>query len=55
MAPKPSALPTDFAARELPIEIVPAAAMFVRIHRSSLAALHFGISGDNRFDDPEGH
>ncbi|WP_048707559.1 RES family NAD+ phosphorylase [Microvirga massiliensis] len=56
MAPKPgSAPPADFAARDLPIETVPASTTFVRIHRSSLAALYFGTSGDNRFDDPEGH
>lgn len=45
--------PADFASRDLPIEIVPAGASFVRIHRTTLGALHFGISGDNRFDDPD--
>jgi hypothetical protein len=49
-----SAPPADFAERHLPIETVPAGATFVCIHRSASAALHFGTSGDNRFDDPEG-
>lgn len=48
-----SAPPSDFARRDLPIELVPAGATFVRIHRADHASLHFGTSGDNRFDDPE--
>jgi hypothetical protein len=48
-----SAPPCDFAERDLPIEPVPAGATFVRIHRSDHAALYFGASGDNRFDDSE--
>ena len=46
--------PADFATRDLPIEVVPAGATFVRVHRTGLGALHFGASGDNRFDDPRG-
>jgi len=46
--------PPDFARRDLPIEVVPAGASFVRIHRTAVGALHFGASGDNRFDDPDG-
>ena len=46
--------PADFATRDLPVEVVPAGATFVRIHRTGLGALHFGASGDNRFDDPLG-
>lgn len=46
--------PPDFAARDLPIETVPVGATFVRIHRTSLTPLHFGTSGDGRFDDPRG-
>lgn len=45
--------PADFAARALPVETVPAGAAFARIHRSAFGALHFGTSGDNRFDDPD--
>ena len=45
--------PPDLANRDLPVEAVPAGATFVRIHRSGLDPLHFGTSGDNRFDDPE--
>jgi hypothetical protein len=48
-----SAPPPAFAQRNLPIELVPAGATFVRIHRKGHASLHFGTSGDNRFDDPE--
>jgi hypothetical protein len=48
-----SAAPSDFADRDLAIELVPARATFVRIHRADHASLYFGISGDNRFDDPE--
>jgi hypothetical protein len=47
--------PTDFLSRDPRIEVVPRGASFVRIHRSALGALHFGMSGDNRFDDPERH
>lgn len=55
MAPKPGPLPpADLADRDLPIEVAPIGATFVRIHRSILGALHFGVSGDNRFDDPDG-
>ncbi len=55
MARDPRPLPPpDFARRDLPIEAVPAGASFVRIHRTVLGALHFGTSGDNRFDDPDG-
>ena len=46
--------PKDFDERELPIEVVPASTVFVRIHRNDLGALHFGRTGTNRFDDPEG-
>ena len=54
MAPKLGPLPpADLATRELPIEEVPIGATFVRIHRTTLGALHFGVSGDNRFDDPD--
>jgi len=54
MAPKPGPLPpADLATRDPPIEALPAGATFVRIHRSTLDPLHFGNSGDNRFDDPE--
>src|SRR4051812_30325509 len=54
MAPKPGPLPpADLIPRDLPIEEVPAGATFVRIHRSTVEALHFGVSGDNRFDDPD--
>ena len=45
--------PADFASRDLPIETVQAGAAFQRIHRTGLGALHFGTSGDNRFDDPK--
>lgn len=48
-----SAPPSDFAQRELAIELVPARATFVRIHRADHASLYFGTSGGNRFDDPE--
>jgi len=55
MARDPRPLPpADLARRDLPIEVVPAGASFVRIHRTVLGALHFGASGDNRFDDPDG-
>ena len=55
MAPKGGPLPpADLVTRDLPIEAVPAGTTFVRIHRSTLGALHFGASGDNRFDDPDG-
>ena len=55
MAPKPGPLPpADLVTRDLPIEEVPAGTTFVRIHRSALGALHFGVSGDNRFDDLDG-
>lgn len=33
---------------------MPAGTTLVRIHHAALRALHFGTSGDNRFDDPEG-
>ena len=53
MAREPSPVPpADFASRDLPIEIVQAGAAFQRIHPTGLGALHFGISGNNRFDDP---
>jgi hypothetical protein len=51
---RPVPPPADFATRDLPVEVVPAGATFVRIHRTGLGALHFGASGDNRFDDPRG-
>jgi len=55
MARDPRPLPPpDFSHRDLPIEAVPTGANFVRIHRTVLGALHFGTSGDNRFDDPDG-
>jgi hypothetical protein len=55
MAPRPGLIPpADFATRDLPIEVVPAGETFIRIHCSALDALHFGNSGDNRFDDPQG-
>jgi hypothetical protein len=54
MAREPGPVPpADFASRDLPIETVPSGAVFQRIHPSSLGAIHFGISGDNRFDDPK--
>jgi RES domain len=54
MARRPGTVPpADFATRDLPIELVPDGATFVRIHRSGLDPLHFGSSGDNRFDDPQ--
>ncbi len=46
--------PADFATRDLPIETVAAGSVFLRIHRTDLGPIHFGASGDNRFDDPEG-
>jgi RES domain len=55
MARRPGSVPpADFADRDLPIEVTPAGATFVRIHRSGVDPLFFGTSGDNRFDDPEG-
>jgi hypothetical protein len=45
--------PADFATRDLPIETVGSGTTLVRIHRAGLGAIHFGRSGDNRFDDPE--
>src|SRR3954451_10465532 len=50
---RPVLPPADFATRDLPVEVVPAGATFVRVHRTGLGALHFGTSGDNRFDDPK--
>ncbi len=44
--------PANFAERELPLASVGTA--FVRIHRAEYEALHFGISGANRFHDPAG-
>lgn len=49
-----SVLPADLAERDLPIEVVPTGATFVRIHRTGFSALYFGNSGNNRFDDPHG-
>lgn len=46
--------PRDFAQRELPIETVPSATTFVRIHQRELDPLYFGKTGANRFDDPDG-
>jgi hypothetical protein len=46
--------PADFATRDLPIETVAAGSVFLRIHRTDLGPIHFGTSGDNRFDDPDG-
>ena len=46
--------PRDFAQRELPIETVPRATSFVRIHQSEFDPLYFGKTGANRFDDPDG-
>jgi hypothetical protein len=54
MARRPGNLPPrDFAERDLPIEVIPARATFIRIHRSKFDPLYFGIAGDNRFDDPD--
>ena len=54
MAHRPGSVPPpDLAARDLPIEVATAGTSFFRIHRASLDAVHFGTSGDNRFDDPE--
>jgi hypothetical protein len=47
--------PADFTHRDLPVEAVPVGTIFIRIHRAEFCALFFGASGDNRFDDPEGH
>jgi hypothetical protein len=44
--------PSDFENRELPVETLVKGTTLIRIHRSDLGPLHFGISGDNRFDDP---
>lgn len=53
MVAKPGPLPpADFASRDLPIGTVPAGAAFIRIHRTGLGVLYFGMSGDSRFDDP---
>ena len=45
--------PTDLHRRDLPIEIIAAGRTLVRIHPAKWPALHFGTSGDNRFDDPQ--
>lgn len=51
--PDPRPLPpADFAARDLPIEIIDKGARLVRIHRTELSPIFFGSSGGNRFDDP---
>src|SRR3954447_25097959 len=53
MAREPGPVPpADFDSRDLPIETVRAGAAFQRIHRTGFGPLHFGLSGDNRFDDP---
>jgi hypothetical protein len=43
-----------FAARKLPVEIVKSGTAFLRLHRLEQGAIHFGRSGENRFDDPQG-
>ncbi|MGE0719820.1 MAG: RES family NAD+ phosphorylase, partial [Alphaproteobacteria bacterium] len=50
----PPAPPADLARRRLPIERLDPGARLFRIHRAELAALHFGTSATNRFDDPAG-
>jgi hypothetical protein len=45
--------PADFRARDLPLERVPAGTSLVRIHRTDRGALYFGVTGTNRFDDPQ--
>jgi len=45
--------PRDFAGRDLPLETLSAGTTFIRIHRTDLGPLFFGMSGDNRFDDPK--
>lgn len=46
--------PDDFANRPLPLDEITAGSAFVRIHLSAFDPIHFGTSGNNRFDDPQG-
>ena len=53
MLPDPHPLPpADLPARELPI--IMRDGPWVRLHQPAYAALHFGASGRNRFDAPDG-
>jgi len=45
--------PDDFTDRPLPLDEIPAGTAFVRIHPSGFDPIHFGTSGNNRFDDPK--
>jgi hypothetical protein len=45
--------PSDFERRRLSLELVPAKAL-LRIHRNAQNPIHFGKSGRNRFDAPDG-
>jgi hypothetical protein len=45
--------PPDFTSRDLLIETLPAGTRLVRIHRSDFGPLFFGVTGGNRFDDPD--
>lgn len=45
--------PNDFADRPLPLDEISAGSAFVRIHLSHFNPIHFGTSGNNRFDDPQ--
>lgn len=44
--------PADFASRLLPTRLLTKGEPLVRIHRTDLSVIHFGRTGDNRFDDP---
>ncbi len=43
--------PADLASRELPLTRIKGP--LFRVHRVAFSALHFGKSGDSRFDDPQ--
>ena len=45
--------PSDFAGRPLPHDEISVGSAFVRIHLSDFDPVHFGTSGNNRFDDPQ--
>jgi hypothetical protein len=45
--------PPDLYQRDLVIDTIAAGSTLVRVHQTRFAALYFGASGKNRFDDPE--
>jgi RES domain len=51
---RPPEPPADLAGRKLQIDVIPAGAALVRIHRRGRDALFFGRTGGHRFDAPDG-